>query len=762
MKAVSSLWNKSIRKIKSRKGMNLTELMLVIAILAILAAVAFIGVQRYQRSLGQLERDGIAKEIFVAAQNHVAAAKGQGYLEKGQYGTLGTTDEDKEKNIYYFVVNNGNVLGNGKDAFNLMLPFGAIDETLRLGGSYLVRYQPETATVLDVFYCSTNASRFNHTLSMDDYGTAMGLVDVGGTSKKPARRNVSGWNGGILGWYGGADAANLPSVTLKAPEVEIYNGEVLKVTVTNHNTTGKLRLLVTGEKSGTKHYLDYTKAFNDGTKQEFILDNLTDQALHFCNKAYDDAPTAANGFIPGEDITVQAVAYSVSELANIAYSTPKTTNSLFESVAIVTKTEGAATTKIETASIGNFRHLENLYQSISNLNAANTDKVNITAAKQTTDLDWAKDTDENGAVYWTGVTVRDKNGDPDDDNTGKFVPICPDYTLSYDGQKHSISNVVAEGDSAGLFGDSMTIETIENLELIDFDVTGTLVAGTLAGSLNGTTVSNVLARSKDKKATDVGVKSTSTGSVVGGLIGEINSGKVEYSAAAVRVGDANAATAGGLIGQALGDTQITYSYSGGHTQKGVYSAENYDVTAKNTAGGLVGDAANAAISYSYSTCSASAATAGGFAGRAQSAWVRNSYCTGLVSGTGDNAFLGNGSLSTAEGRESKDNFYYSIVNELEDRDENTNKLKGFKYKGPGDASVAAFDDTAANYEAFVGAETLWTPASPYDSLLLEHYSDKYPLQSVVRLGVTGADGKYVETHYGDWPAPEILLVNEAS
>ena len=51
-------------KIKSRKGMTMAEVLVVVAIILILAGVAFIGLLQYQRNMARLERDAIAKEIF--------------------------------------------------------------------------------------------------------------------------------------------------------------------------------------------------------------------------------------------------------------------------------------------------------------------------------------------------------------------------------------------------------------------------------------------------------------------------------------------------------------------------------------------------------------------------------------------------------------------------------------------------------------------------------------------------------------------------
>ena len=70
---------------QNRNGFSLAELMMAVAIIGILAGVAFISVANYMRSMALLERDGIAKEIFVAAQNHLTMVEGQGFLGISEY-----------------------------------------------------------------------------------------------------------------------------------------------------------------------------------------------------------------------------------------------------------------------------------------------------------------------------------------------------------------------------------------------------------------------------------------------------------------------------------------------------------------------------------------------------------------------------------------------------------------------------------------------------------------------------------------------------
>ena len=77
----------------------MAELLIVVAILVALFGVAFVAVQNHQRSMTQLEYDTIAKEIFIAAQNHLTTAESQGYLgqiaDESGYGIKSPFKDEK-------------------------------------------------------------------------------------------------------------------------------------------------------------------------------------------------------------------------------------------------------------------------------------------------------------------------------------------------------------------------------------------------------------------------------------------------------------------------------------------------------------------------------------------------------------------------------------------------------------------------------------------------------------------------------------------
>jgi len=799
--------NKARKKLSGTRGMTMGELLIVVAIIIILAGVSFIAVQRHQRSLGQLERDGLAKEIFVAAQNHLAAAYGQSYLDlpDSAFGHEDTISRDSEgndiKDDYYFVVN-GDISGNS--ALGQMLPFGSVDETVRIGGSYFVHYQKSTGLVLDVTYCSRGGApnRFNHTLSESDYALS---VSLRGASQKASRRNVSGY---IMGWYGAEEAKDLSTINLKAPTVEVINAETLHVKVTDKNTenSGKysIKLIITGVSSGAEKSFVLIKSTGSsetldssgrlaasGTEYDVTLDDITAQGMHFADIVSENDKL----FIPGEDITIKAVAYSTEALSNVAYSSEETTNSLFSSIDDVADSAGRTDGVPETAFISNIRHLENLDKTISGLD--NNDgfttekpqgKINITAASQVNDLDWEED-DEN---FWENKSIVKIDGTKT--TAGYYMPVNPEdkqnitYTFRYDGGGHKISNIKAEAENAGLFGKSSYITEIKNIELIDFAIKGTGSAGALAGSLGtdtttnpqGAVITNVIVRnSSGSSAANV----SATGSC-GGLVGEITAGKVSYSAASVIVKNTGTSgAAGGLIGTASNASEIIGCYSSGHTRDGSYEewintkpadSYTYDVIG-TTAGGLIGDAGGATIENSYSTCSVSGTTAGGFVGSASGS-IENCYATGLIKmddASASNANKTKGAFAGSFTGTANDCLYYSIINEVK-KTEDSKEAFDHYLGAVGDednSKITAIDEDIASYDSFVGEDTSWGTAKPYDKSLVKYYTGKYNLKSIENLSPTTTvlpdeyedwDDLFISTHYGDWPAPEIFVFNTAS
>ena len=809
----------------------MAEMLIVVAIIIVLAAVAFIAVANYQRSMTQLEYDTIAKEIFIAAQNHLTTAESQGYNglknteTKAVYGQTSSFETDLADKVYYIPSSEP---GDAEEMLDLMLPFGSIDETVRAGGSYIIRYQPSSARVLEVFY-----SNPNQTSALTVKGTQLGsgdfdygsLMEIRGDDEelKSARRN---FHNAVIGWYGDTDA--LPTgKKLEVPVVKIHNEEKLWVEVTDSNASEtSLVLLVTGKTSQAQckfvlrgDTADTTVRIVNGQKV-VILDDITTANMRFAQIEGQKIVTPGGSkasFIPGEDLYIEAVAFNNKALTNIAYSGKQTTNSLFKSIDM----EAAGGSQKPVAKIENFRHLENLDPRVSAFasdacygNDGDGNAIAVTNAKQVQDMKWTGSNsaflervvslpvagDDKNAVqiYWYEAT----GGGIPTENTSKegcYLPVNlsdSEYALTYSGNSHSISNVKVDLDSgdAGLFG-SLKGVSVSDLELIDFSIlTASGNAGALAGSLDTCTVSNVLAHNSTNVAE---VNITASGSA-GGLIGSQSDGKTEYSAAAVIVWPRTVTTggksvtvtptvAGGLIGTASGT--VTGCYSGGHTENAgyfnggsaIYNEDNTGIPTNGkynvigtTAGGLIGDT-SAAISKCYSTCSVSGtANAGGFAGVVAGGSIIDSYSAGLVSGSynpNNLLIVNNAFLGSLTGDASFDgNHYYQIINEVRVPSAKGSKSIKIEYKGSGGSSehadltgITPFDNTKESFVSFVvGSWTEDKPAEPYDDVLKTYYKEKYFLPTVAQLGASVPNGYYVKTHYGDWPAPEVFIINSNS
>ena len=186
----------------------------------------------------------------------------------------------------------------------------------------------------------------------------------------------------------------------------------------------------------------------------------------------------------------------------------------------------------------------------------------------------------------------------------------PPFTGTFNGQGHKIRdmfiNLPGKG-NVGLFSIVGEDGRIENIGVVNADVTSTAYIGALAG-VNRGTVSY----------------SYSTGSLTGeyytgGLVGK-NDGTVSYSYSTVNV--ISDSGAGGLIGGNTG--AVSNSYSTGN------------VNGDSSAGGLMGENTGT-VSNSYSTGNVTGDSGAGGLIAANGGTVSNSYSTGSVNG---NEYLG--------------------------------------------------------------------------------------------------------------------------
>ena len=790
----------------------MAELMITVAILVVLAALAFIGVSSYMKNMHQLEMDAIAKEIFITAQNHLSMADSQGFPNVKDFGY--DSDLPDDNGVYYYIVTDGTpsppIDSSKPSLLSLLLPYGAIDSTVIGNGSFIIRYQKAPAVILDVFYASTKSASFfrNYQLAggftKSDYYlegenclfSKDGSADKYRGGVDPQKSNRKNYrDGSVIGWYGGDDLK--PGADLKAPTIEVINAETLRVKIKDNNdalkrTGYKVQLLIRGITSNGQAYISW----NAGDEEfPYTLDDICKARAHFAelfgvttDPAGGAALQVSAPFIPGENISVQAKVFSSTALTNVATSELLVTNSLFDTGTTVAAGTGTPSAQEVHALISNIRHLENLSKNISKCGTGTS--FYVADAVQTKDLTWGEFRYAAAIKEYSPFTVIPQvRTNPSASLTADvFLAVEPGHALKYDGGYHTISPGVtdaptpeaiesfriSEKGDAGLFSKLLADSSVKNLELVDFAVAGTTSAGALAGTLANTAVTNVIARNSgvgDGTKSAVNINATAESSSAGGLIGNMSGGTATNCAAAVIVNGTD--TAGGLIGTASGT--ITGCYSGGHTKDGSYTewvgetGHTYDVTGA-TAGGLIGKAGSSTVSYCYSTCSVSgigdSAKVGGFVGDAESGSFGNCYCTGLVTGKTKFAFSGTVPSISSQCR------FYEIINEDEEA-ENGYLLPYPEYSVVTNQPVMqALDHETSVYNTFVGGTAAWTNAAPYDAKLTTYYHDtanaaqaKYNLRSIPRLGssadppVTIPANYYVNTHYGDWPAPEIFIIN---
>jgi len=417
---------------KRSQGFSLAEVLMVVGILVILMAVAFVGVNHYRRSLHQMEMDDVAKEIFIAAQNHLTMAQSQGYLGNTVESARGLkkTEElflgsGKTGVVYYFFVgvteeNPGNgAFANPETAaakaslLNLMLPFASVDEQVRMGGSYIIRYQYDTATVLDVYYAEKDGKTYGRAFSSGDYGQIMPGETYYGEARKANRGNAFSV-GAIIGWYGGAPAAEIATAPdLKDPVVILHNEDTLWVELRDPNTSTaftqdvynslKRQVILTGNTSGNRRQItELTKADSQITVGSVTYDVYTAvlDDIKYDNKRFQaqfcssDSSSGLENLMPGENITAVAKVFGGLVYATEVTSKTATDNSLFAKES----DPWNAVSSNCTATISNFRHLENLDGSKSGYGYWKEGDVSKTvtrlAATQSVDLVW-KEND-----YW--------------------------------------------------------------------------------------------------------------------------------------------------------------------------------------------------------------------------------------------------------------------------------------------------------------------------------------------------------------------------
>ena len=672
----------AIKKRLDRKGFTLAEVLVTVAIIIILAGVTFVSVVQYQKNLRLMEMDGTAKEIFIAAQNHLSVAKASGDLdrlaEEANRSTNGVTKSaigtklssapsyaGSASGEYYYVIHDVNsgiesyTPAGSQVILQMMLPFGALDETVAAGGNYVIVYELNSASVVAVLYSGAGNASFGNAAVINFSDDDVSKINEIYNDKSKRKNYQKGDVTAIVGCYTGtAGSAAIPTETLEAPKLEVKNENKLHVIVREARNTDNITLVITGEQSGTtaRRLLNRNAGAGDGYERgtetfDVTLDDITGDGKYRFSQIIHDGrfkpDVAGSDFIPGENIMLSAIASSTTALATPKESAKYTVSSLFDDVNETTNSNGD--TKVY---IKNLRHLENLGANVSGFTAAlrkdtrsNSFKVvNITAVQK------------NDITMFSFDGLRDetyKNIYGSGTNAGMYVAANVNYALSYDGGSHEIYDLSISSYSggsatelnAGIFGNVTDKLSVKNLILRNdriLEKASATNAGMLVGKVSANlTVDGVLTyyhETEYNEANDSAVE-VQAKQVAGGLIGLVEGGKlsVKNSAAAVYVKGGSAA--GGLIGSVSGATEgstIVQSYAGGHTKDGAYYTEvegsdpknqdagRYNVQASGYAGGFIGVTTNQVqMDNVYATTSVYS-----------SSYSDSNKCSGSFAGTG--------------------------------------------------------------------------------------------------------------------------------
>ena len=205
-------------------------------------------------------------------------------------------------------------------------------------------------------------------------------------------------------------------------------------------------------------------------------------------------------------------------------------------------------------------------------------------------------------------------------NLGGWTPIGTSdkrFYGSFDGNGYTISNLKidrATSDYQGLFGITFS-KTIKNLKLENVDIIGQNYVGAIIG-YNYPTV-NLSLENCSVEGSIQGVEK------LGGLVGQITKSIVDSCHSNLIVnGDTRS---GGLIGDAVGNSTITNSFSEGE----VYGLGG------NNIGGLLGGVSSSKVDNCYSTANVIAensSNVGGLSGGISYSQATNCYSTGKVVG----------------------------------------------------------------------------------------------------------------------------------
>lgn len=260
------------------------------------------------------------------------------------------------------------------------------------------------------------------------------------------------------------------------------------------------------------------------------------------------------------------------------------------------------------------------------------------------------------------------------------------FSGTLDGQGYTMRNLtVSDTNGVGLFT-YINGATITNIELSNFDITGTGTVGALSARADNATISFV--RVKDST-----VRSEYA---TGGMVGILNTSAVSDSAVidttvTGRSGASFAEQIGGFVGLSDGNT-----YMRSFTSGSVNAVSGLPMSIEDT-GGFVGYANGDIVDDSYSTSEVSGdINVGGFSGNQVSSVYHRSYASGAVNGNSRvGGFSGMSALSYVEN---------SFATGLVSGNTMTGGLIGRVYAIGGDVYNSTWDVTRTDQTNCIGAD----------------------------------------------------------
>lgn len=396
------------RGVKRNAGFTLVELLVVVAIVGILAGFGYVAVVQQQKSSKLTENDEIAREIFVAAQNHLTESYSTGEWQKlysdpttnsSFFGETFdqtsandgvTVDSSTDHDFRVFYINGSDDVAtyltstDGStepiSALQIMLPLGSIDDTVRSSGHYCVEYDAVTGTVYGVYYSDETSI------------TADSVADIDGES---GRTDSSVRESYGVGYYGGAytnaisdedtsstgssdtstttdenvpDKADYSQISL-----EIVNGPRLLLLVTNPTANGTQADLDNCSVSVDNLTLHDSEGYEVQIKSDadyedtstglsvYILDSVTDSDKHFIEQFCSTSTESSES----SSLTVGSDIYATANLSVTSNSDTSVGIVLSEVKSNTCNSLYGDDSDGTTASIENARHLENLSENIS-------------------------------------------------------------------------------------------------------------------------------------------------------------------------------------------------------------------------------------------------------------------------------------------------------------------------------------------------------------------------------------------------------------